>query len=350
MFPLCKSRHAAMTVVTVACSFSPAAFAQAPDPSCPPPLCVSRTDDHAARAVPGMLRYAVDHADDGAVITFHPALRGQKILLDGATPGNHIRISRHLTVQGPGADLLTISGGGKTRIFCIAGVTVHLHGLTLSDGFARGGDGAPGAGAGGGGGGLGGAIFVSSGFLYLLDTRFEGNACRGGNGAPGAVNGQAKGGALFVCSRAFCGASHDAAAVFSGTTSFAGNTAEDAGLDPKCPGRDDSDLCGHLSDPVPARFSIAAPPSVNAGEEFSILVTAIDRNDRIVPAFNGEVHLTITDGAVSIPLEATLTRGLTWLTVSLSQAGRQTITALSAAEPSIRGSAALRVQPATPDH
>jgi hypothetical protein len=247
---------------------------------------------------------------------------------------------------GGGGAFLVVQGGGSGGA---GGSSGFAGGFGGAGGFFDQGIAVPGRG-GSGGAGLGGAIFVSSGFLYLLDTRFEGNACRGGNGAPGAVNGQAKGGALFVCSRAFCGASHDAAAVFSGTTSFAGNTAEDAGLDPKCPGRDDSDLCGHLSDPVPARFSIAAPPSVNAGEEFSILVTAIDRNDRIVPAFNGEVHLTITDGAVSIPLEATLTRGLTWLTVSLSQAGRQTITALSAAEPSIRGSAALRVQPATPDH
>src|ERR1039457_4847245 len=96
------------------------AYAPAPASSCVQPLCVNRSDDDATAPVPGMLSYAVRNAAAGAVITFDPALNGRIIELDRRSPGNHIKVERDLSVQGPGANLLTIDGGNATRIFFIA--------------------------------------------------------------------------------------------------------------------------------------------------------------------------------------------------------------------------------------
>ena len=164
------------------------AAAQTPEPSCVQPLCVNRIDDDATAPAPGMLRYAVLHATDGAVITFDPALNGKIIELDGRSRDNHIRIAGNLTIQGPGANLLSVDGGAATRIFFISGGTVAIGGLTLMNGAARGGDGGVatgGAGGGGGAAGMGGAIFLNSGILTLNGMVLSGNRCTGGNGGPG---------------------------------------------------------------------------------------------------------------------------------------------------------------------
>lgn len=170
------------------CVFAGMAAAQTPAAACDQPLCVNRTDDDATAPVPGTLRYAILHAKDGAVITFDPALNGKIIELDGRSRVNHIKIAGNLSIQGPGANLLSIDGSAATRIFFIAGGTVQISGLTLMNGAARGGDGGVatgGAGGGGGAAGLGGAIFLNSGFLTLNGVVLSGNRCTGGNGGPG---------------------------------------------------------------------------------------------------------------------------------------------------------------------
>jgi len=146
---------------------------------CTPPLCVSSTADNAATPTPGGLRYAILNAPAGATITFDPALNGQAITLDTSSPNNHIKITQDVTIQGPGSGLLTISGGNLTRIFFVAGGTVTISGLTLANGFAKGGDGADG---GGGAAGMGGAIFLNGGSLTLSSVALSGNQARGGNG------------------------------------------------------------------------------------------------------------------------------------------------------------------------
>ena len=102
------------------------------------------------------------------------------------------------------------------------------------------------AGGGYGGSGLGGAIFVRSGQLQLIDVTFLNNSSVGGLGATGAPNGIAKGGTLFICSSSFCGPGYDGLAVAFGKTIFQSSSAADAGQDPACPGRDDADVCGQL--------------------------------------------------------------------------------------------------------
>src|SRR5262245_51036239 len=113
-------------------------YGQPPGDDCvQSPSCVSRIDDSATVPVRGMLRFAVQQVANGGVVTFAPALNGQTIKLDSSSPNNHIKITRDLTIQGPGSNLLTISGSGKTRILFIVGGTVRIDGLTLADGLGR---------------------------------------------------------------------------------------------------------------------------------------------------------------------------------------------------------------------
>jgi len=127
-----RFQRAGRTALAVVCICIGGAYAQAPASSCVQPLCVNRTDDDATAPVPGMLRYAVRSAADRAVVTFDAALNGRVIELDRRSPGNHIRVERNLSIQGPGANLLTIDGGNATRIFFIADGTVRISGVTLA--------------------------------------------------------------------------------------------------------------------------------------------------------------------------------------------------------------------------
>jgi DNA-binding CsgD family transcriptional regulator len=162
-------------------------FAQ-PDstvPACNPPLCVVRADDSVTGPVPGMLRFALENAAPGAVVTFDPALAGKAIVLDTHSPGSQLWIKRDLAIQGLGADRLTISGGDATRIFFVDGATVRITGVTLAHGLAKGGDGGAGTGGGGGGGGaagMGGAIFLNRGSLTLSGVVIQDNRAIGGIG------------------------------------------------------------------------------------------------------------------------------------------------------------------------
>ncbi len=114
-------------------------------------LLVTRVEDDEQ---PGSLRYAVAQAGNNEVITFalpqHPAL----IQLDRAL--GPIEIIRNLTIKGPGADLLTISGdtdgNGRpdTQLLRVAAGLV-MEGLMLTRG----------SGTGGSTTGTGGAILVS---------------------------------------------------------------------------------------------------------------------------------------------------------------------------------------------
>ena len=176
------------SALAMVCMCTGAAYAQAGGSTCVQPLCVNRTDDDAATPASGMLRYAVRSAPADGVITFDPALNGRSIELDKRSPGNHIKVERNLSIEGPGANLLTIDGGNATRIFYVAGGTVQISGVSLVNGRAKGGDGGTatgGAGGGGGAAGLGGAIFVSGGSLTLHGVVLSGNRSMGGNGGSG---------------------------------------------------------------------------------------------------------------------------------------------------------------------
>lgn len=137
-------------------------------------------------------RGAVTGAVNGDVINFDASLNGLTI-----TVSSVVSTTRSLTITGPGADLLTISGGGTTSIFETVLASLTMSGLTLANGN----------GVGGQNGGQGGAVEVNSGAFAAFDRMvFQNNsaallggamlcyngACRisnstfTGNSAPGA--------------------------------------------------------------------------------------------------------------------------------------------------------------------
>src|SRR5262245_1193262 len=81
---------------------------------------------------PGSLRSEIAAARSGDTIVFDARLSGQTIKL---TSGE-LLINKSVTIEGPGADQLTVSGGGFWRVFEVDGVksSVTLSGLTISQG------------------------------------------------------------------------------------------------------------------------------------------------------------------------------------------------------------------------
>ena len=111
---------------------------------------------------PGSLRATISAAVSGDLIQFDPSLTGQTIVL--ATP---LSVTKSLTINGPGADNLAISGGKRVRIFS-ATAPLTLTGLTLQNGL---GDGA--------------ALFVSRTRATVIGCNFTDNAAP--NGLGGAI-------------------------------------------------------------------------------------------------------------------------------------------------------------------
>src|SRR5262249_10170333 len=142
----------------------------------------------------GTLRATIAAAVSGDTIVFDNSLNGQTITLNG----NELLINKNLTIQGPGATQLAISGNHLSRGFDVPSVSgaiispqVSLSGLTIRDGNVVGGS------PGDGGGGIynfgaltvsgcvfsgdsapqGGAIMSSSeGRLTLSDCTFSNNS------------------------------------------------------------------------------------------------------------------------------------------------------------------------------
>src|SRR5204863_6876117 len=99
-------------------------------------------------------RFAISNAANKDVITF--ALTNYPAIIRLATNLGPMQLTRHITLRGPGADLLTISGDSDgnglpdTQLFRIQ-ATVVIEGLTLTKGLGRPAD---------DGGITGGAIYV----------------------------------------------------------------------------------------------------------------------------------------------------------------------------------------------
>jgi hypothetical protein len=126
----------------------------------------------AATSGPGSLRAEIAAAQSGDTIVFAPSLDGQTITLTG-----ELVINKNLTIQGPGASQLTISGnyhapgalqpyGYGSRVFEVDGVTATIAGLTISNGYAF---------VNGPGGGGGGGILNHGGNLTVTNCTLSNN-------------------------------------------------------------------------------------------------------------------------------------------------------------------------------
>ncbi len=100
------------------------------------------------------------------LIEFAPGLNGHTITLAGA----ELVISSNLTLSGPGADLLAVSGGNASRVISVTNGIVVISGLTIRDGAVSGAN--------------GGGIYTSA-TLTLDHVTVAGNSITGG----GSTNG-----------------------------------------------------------------------------------------------------------------------------------------------------------------
>ena len=153
----------------------------------------------------GSLREALTNANATSApdtITFASGVKGTLTLTLG-----ELTISSDVSLVGPGATNLTISGGNANGLFNITKGTVSLSGLTLANGLAKGKDGKNGTvnpqeKGRNGEDASGGAIF-NTGRLTITECAFNNNMAQGGNGgrggigATGARGGGARGGAIF---------------------------------------------------------------------------------------------------------------------------------------------------------
>jgi parallel beta-helix repeat protein len=155
------------------------------------PSTVTNLDDAGA----GSLRQAILDTPAGGTVDFQPGLSGTITLTSG-----ELLINKDLTMAGPGADVLTVSGNQASRVFDIAAsFTVAISGLTIADGrvssfiggggvFNNGGslaltrctlsdNAATASGFGGDGGGI-----YNQGALSLTDSTLSGNSAEEGGG------------------------------------------------------------------------------------------------------------------------------------------------------------------------
>src|SRR4029077_1669194 len=88
---------------------------------------------------------------------------------------------------------------------------------------------------------------------------------------------------------------------------------------------------------VATHFSVSAPAAATAGTAINITVTALDASNHTVTGYAGTVHFTSTDGAATLPANATLTSGVGNFQATLNTAGPQTITATDTVTASITG-------------
>ncbi|MCX7719104.1 MAG: hypothetical protein N2111_11985 [Candidatus Sumerlaeaceae bacterium] len=86
----------------------------------------------------GSLRDAIALACPGAVITFLPSLTEFGSTTITLTSGE-LLVNKRLTIEGPGRDLISVSGNGASRVMSVTSGPVTLKSLTFRDGFLTGG-------------------------------------------------------------------------------------------------------------------------------------------------------------------------------------------------------------------
>src|SRR5215831_2724294 len=150
----------------------------------------------------GSLRAEIGAAASGDTIVFDKSLVGQTITL---TSGQ-LAITKSLTIDGPGAEKLTISGNNASRVFDIkGGTTVTIAGLTIANGSAMSATDPTQQGG-------GGVLDEPGATVYITNDVFSNNRALVASGAVEIAGGTTTGGP------------DPATAIISGTT-FIGNQA-----------------------------------------------------------------------------------------------------------------------------
>jgi len=190
-------------------------------------ITVANTNDSGA----GSIRQAITDAAPGDTINF--GVIGTITLTSG-----ELIINKNLTIQGPGASLLSISGNNTSRVIHVgSGVTVTIDKLTIRNGYAN-----------------DGAGITNSGTLTLSNSTISGNSALyaggirnfatmtlmnsfvSGNTAVGADGGFGNGGTMSVINSTISGnTAGGAGGIWNGGTltltnsTISGNTADGGG-------------------------------------------------------------------------------------------------------------------------
>jgi hypothetical protein len=121
----------------------------------------------------GSLRETLAAAQSGDTIVFDPSLMHETITLSSGP----LALSSNVTIDGPGADLLAISGNNASQLFTLSGsAQVRLANLTLTGGMSS----------------HGGAVLIDGTAALTLDSDIL-----SANQAVGDSNGNALGGAVY---------------------------------------------------------------------------------------------------------------------------------------------------------
>lgn len=111
--------------------------------------------------VTGSLRERIEIANAGDTIVFQAGLSGPISLI------TQIVINKNLTISGPGADVIRVSGLNNSRVFSIGAGNVTISGLRITQGFAS---------------GAGGGVVVDDANLTLNNCLINNNDAESGGG------------------------------------------------------------------------------------------------------------------------------------------------------------------------
>jgi CSLREA domain-containing protein len=237
-------------------------------------------DGFCATGNPCTLRDALTEAnkDSGpSTITFADSVRGIIVLTRGElTVASE---SGELTVTGPGAQALTVSADGNSRIFDIADPSpVTLSGLTLTKGLTD---------------GSGGAILDNNGRLIIVDSVISGSAAAGNGGgvfADGAVDLTRTTLSGNKSTRGNGGGLYAGGGLSVAASTISGNSADNGGgIELKYSGEiSDSTLSGNNAAISGAGISVAA---LGPDERVTVARSTISGNTGAGGSFGGGVAL-----------------------------------------------------------